>query len=117
MDSLMAKNRFHALCEEDDEGSCSAPQMPSRAAVAPHDEGSRSAPQMPSRPVPEKETQRTWKVKQPVETGITTSASLREYPWITKVSQGTRKKWKRRMAVMPSIGEEAELNDVDTGCG
>ena len=53
---------------------------------------------------------------EPAEISYTTSASLSDYPWITKVPQGTRKKWQRRAAVMPAIVEEAELSNVDTGC-
>ena len=45
---------------------------------------------------------------------MSTSASLSEYPWMTKVSQGTRKKWKRRMSMLPTIVEVAELNNVGT---
>ena len=80
MNDLMAKNPFHALSDAGHE-----------ASLASDSEGLiRLAEPMPVNPA-----RRTWKVKQPVETTCTTSASLSDYPWITKVSQGTRKKWKR----------------------
>ena len=102
MDDLVAKNPFHALSDAGHEES-----MPPAGET----------PKTPTQSISANQTRRTWKVKQPTETDITTSVSLSEYPWITKVSQGTRKKWKRRMAIMPSIVEDAELSNIDTGCG
>ena len=92
IDGLMAKNPFHALSEDRHEED-KAPVSPPRAADYVH----------------ENSTRRTWKAKAFTEPGITTMASLSEYPWMTKVSQGTRKRWKRQLATMPPIVEEAEL--------
>ena len=102
MDDLMSKNPFYALSEAGQEDSL--PTVGEASNVL-------------TQPMSENPSRRTWKVKQPTESAYTTSASLSEYPWITKVSQGTRKKWKRRAAIMPPIAEEAELSNVDTGRG
>ena len=80
MDDLMSKNPFYALSEAGQEDSL--PTVGEASNVL-------------TQPMSENSTRRTWKVKQPTESAYTTSASLSEYPWITKVSQGTRKKWKR----------------------
>ena len=102
MDSLVAKNRFHALCEEEDEG---------------HMSPVRGVPKMAATLVPAKQVHSTWKIKAPTVSGITTETSLSEYPWLTRVSQGTRKKWRRRVANMSSGVEEVELSNVDAGYG
>ena len=101
MDDLMTKNTFYVLSEAGQEDG-----------VTSHSED----PKVPKESMHANPMRRTWKVKQPAEISYTTSASLSDYPWITKVPQGTRKKWQRRAAVMPAIVEEAELSSVDTGC-
>ena len=95
---LVAKNPFYPLRDEEDEVQAS------------------NAQELP-KPVLPNPVRRTWKVKtqsMSTEPGMTTSASLSEYPWLTKVAQGARKKWKRRMSIMPTIVETAELNNVGT---
>ena len=99
MENLIAKNPFHALSDEEDEMQAT------------------NVPELPTTPVLANPIRRTWKVKTrptSTESGMTTSASLSEYPWLTKVAQGARKKWKRRMSIMPTIVETAELNNVGT---
>ena len=97
----MTKNTFYVLSEAGQEDGVTSDS---------------EDPKVPKESMHANPMRRTWKVKQPAEISYTTSASLSDYPWITKVAQGTRKKWKRRAAVMPAIVEEAELSNVDTGC-
>ena len=62
----------------------------------------------------EPKSQRMWQVKGSTESGVTTVASLSEYPWITNVSQGTRKRWNRHLVKMSSIAEEADPSNVES---
>ena len=68
IEDLVAKNPFHALCEEEDEVQA------------------KDVPGLPTKPELENTVRRTWKVKASTQPGVTTSASLSEYPWVTKVS-------------------------------
>ena len=43
---------------------------------------------------------------------ITSSASIADYPWAVKVSQGTRKKWKRNLKLLSPICEDCEVSSV-----
>ena len=94
LSNLMDKNPFAALSNEESDGN----SITAKEAQFPFD------------PKPRRE----WKPKASTEPGPTVVASLSEYPWVTKVSQGTRKKWKRHMAKLPPVMEEAELSNVES---
>ena len=99
LDGLRAQNPFAALSkEESEEDGRTGKDVLTTSA------------QSPFEPKPRRE----WKVKASMEPGPTEVASLSEYPWITKVSQGTRKKWKRRLTNMTSIMENAELSNIES---
>ena len=89
--TLIEQNPFAALSNEESEADSGTGREPVKIAA-----------QFPSEP----KLRREWKAKVSTEPGPTEVASLSEYPWITKVSQGTRKKWKRRqLAQMPVLME------------